>query len=133
MGFTLLALTQSDLGLGQIGNDPELAASEGAASAGEQSLPPDTGPVVGTPVAQRVAPDDGVALSTAKYGKGNSATPADKSALAVAAPCYRSREHLRSVDKTTCLVCGHKPSDPDHLRYAEPRALGRKAASVRRG
>ena len=99
MGFTLLALTQSDLGLGQIGNDPELAVSEGAASAGEQSLPPDTGPVVGTPVAQRVAPDDGVALSTAKYGKGNSATPADKSALAVAAPRYRSREHLLSVDR----------------------------------
>ena len=96
-------------------------------------MPPDTGPVVGTPVAQRVAPDDGVALSTAKYGKGNSATPVDKSALAVAAPRYRSREHLRPVDKTTCLVCGHKPSDPDHLRYAQPRALGRKAASVRRG
>jgi hypothetical protein len=27
-----------------------------------------------------------------------------------------------------CLVCGRKPSDPHHLRYAQPRALGRKAS-----
>ena len=27
-----------------------------------------------------------------------------------------------------CLVCGRKPSDPHHLRYMEPRALGRKAS-----
>jgi hypothetical protein len=27
-----------------------------------------------------------------------------------------------------CLVCGRKPSDPYHLRYMQPRALGRKAS-----
>jgi hypothetical protein len=27
-----------------------------------------------------------------------------------------------------CLVCGRKPSDPHHLRFAQPRALGRKAS-----
>jgi hypothetical protein len=27
-----------------------------------------------------------------------------------------------------CLVCGRKPSDPHHLRYPQPRALGRKAS-----
>jgi hypothetical protein len=74
-------------------------------------------------------PDDGTALSTAKHGKGNSATPVDKSALAIAAPRrYRNREHLRSVIKMPCLVCGRKPSDPHHLRYPQPRALGRKAS-----
>ena len=26
------------------------------------------------------------------------------------------------------LVCGRKPSDPHHLRYVQPRALGRKAS-----
>jgi hypothetical protein len=25
-------------------------------------------------------------------------------------------------------VCGRKPSDPHHLRFAQPRALGRKAS-----
>jgi len=53
----------------------------------------------------------------------------DKSVLAVAAPRrYRNREHLRSVAKQPCLVCGRKPSDPHHLRYLQPRALGRKAS-----
>jgi hypothetical protein len=53
----------------------------------------------------------------------------DKSVLAVAAPRrYRSREHLRFVARQACLVCGRKPSDPHHLRYLQPRALGRKAS-----
>jgi len=53
----------------------------------------------------------------------------DKSVLAVAAPRrYRNREHLRSVTKQPCLICGRKPSDPHHLRYLQPRALGRKAS-----
>jgi hypothetical protein len=51
----------------------------------------------------------------------------DKSVLAVAAPRrYRNREHLRLVAKQPCLICGRKPSDPHHLRYLQPRALGRK-------
>jgi hypothetical protein len=53
----------------------------------------------------------------------------DKSVLAVAAPRrYRNREHLRYVMQQPCLVCGRKPSDPHHLRYMQPRALGRKAS-----
>jgi ERF superfamily len=53
----------------------------------------------------------------------------DKSVLAVAAPRrYRNREHLRCVAKQPCLICGRKPSDPHHLRYLQPRALGRKAS-----
>jgi hypothetical protein len=107
----------------------ELPVSEQPERASEQTLPPDTGPVVGLPVAQRVVPDDGTSMSTAKQGEGYSATPVDKSALAVAVPRrYRNREHLRSIVKMPCLVCGRKPSDPHHLRYAQPRALGRKSS-----
>jgi hypothetical protein len=51
----------------------------------------------------------------------------DKSVLSVPAPRrYRNREHLRSVAKQPCLICGRKPSDPHQLRYLQPRALGRK-------
>src|SRR5439155_27336703 len=51
----------------------------------------------------------------------------DKSILAVAAPRrYRNREHLRSVANQPCLICDRKPSDPHHLRYLQPGALGRK-------
>jgi hypothetical protein len=53
----------------------------------------------------------------------------DKSLLAVAAPRrYRNREHLRAVAKQPCLICGRRPSDPHHLRYLQPPALGRKVS-----
>ena len=53
----------------------------------------------------------------------------DKSILTVAAPrrC-RNREHLRYVAQQACLVCGRKPSDPHHLGFTQPRALGRKVS-----
>jgi hypothetical protein len=53
----------------------------------------------------------------------------DKSILTLAAPCrYRNREHLRYVAQQACLVCGRKPSDPHHLGFTQPRALGRKVS-----
>jgi len=53
----------------------------------------------------------------------------DKSVLAVAAPRrYRNRQHLRYVAKQPCLICGRRPADPHHLRYLQPRALGRRAS-----
>jgi hypothetical protein len=107
----------------------ELPARELAAPASKHSMPPDAGPVVDPPVAQRVVPDGGAARGTAEQSEGNSATPVDKSTLAIAAPRrYRNREHLRAIIKMPCMVCGRKPSDPHHLRYAQPRALGRKAS-----
>ena len=53
----------------------------------------------------------------------------DKSILTVAAPRrYRNREHLRYVAQQPCLVCGRTPSDPHHLGFTQPRALGRKVS-----
>jgi len=53
----------------------------------------------------------------------------DKSVLIIATPRrYRNREHLRYVAQQACLICGRKQSDPHHLRYLQPRALGRKAS-----
>src|SRR6516162_9311827 len=53
----------------------------------------------------------------------------DKSFLTIAAPRrYRNRAHLRYVTQQTCLVCGRRPSDPHHLGFMQPRALGRKVS-----
>jgi ERF superfamily len=53
----------------------------------------------------------------------------DKSVLTVAAPRrYRNRDHLRFVMRQPCLLCGRKPSDAHHIRFVQPRALGRKAS-----
>ena len=32
------------------------------------------------------------------------------------------------VAAQACVVCGRKPSDAHHLRFAQPRALGRKVS-----
>jgi ERF superfamily len=53
----------------------------------------------------------------------------DKNVLTVAAPRrYRNRDHLRFVMQQPCLLCGRKPSDAHHIRFLQPRALGRKAS-----
>jgi hypothetical protein len=40
----------------------------------------------------------------------------------------RDKDHLKFVSRQPCLVCGRMPADPHHLRFAQPRALGRKAS-----
>jgi hypothetical protein len=40
----------------------------------------------------------------------------------------RDKEHRRFVASHSCIVCGRTPSDPHHLRFAQPRALGRKVS-----
>jgi len=53
----------------------------------------------------------------------------DKGLLAFSEPRrIRDREHIRHVIKQACLICGRRPSDPHHLRFAQARALGRKAS-----
>ena len=40
----------------------------------------------------------------------------------------RDKDHLKFVSKQACVVCGREPSDAHHLRFAQPRALGRKVS-----
>lgn len=40
----------------------------------------------------------------------------------------RDKNHRRYVSTQPCLVCGRSPTDPHHLRFAQPRALGRKVS-----
>jgi hypothetical protein len=40
----------------------------------------------------------------------------------------RDREHVKSVTKRPCLVCGRRPADAHHLRFAQSPALGRKVS-----
>jgi hypothetical protein len=56
-------------------------------------------------------------------------TGIDKSVLAVPEPRrVRDRDHVRAVAKYPCLICGRQPADAHHLRFAQARALGRKAS-----
>src|SRR5262249_30054100 len=93
----------------------ELSSSDAAApSNGEPSVPQISEPQV---------------IATSDSTDAGQAKGIDKSMLTVAAPRrYRNREHLRYVAQQACLICGRKQSDPHHLRYLQPRALGRKAS-----
>jgi hypothetical protein len=53
----------------------------------------------------------------------------DKSVLPLPEPRrVRDRDHVKSVAKQPCLICGRRPADAHHLRYAQSRALGRKVS-----
>jgi hypothetical protein len=40
----------------------------------------------------------------------------------------RDKEHRKFVSRQPCLVCGRTPSDPHHLRFVQPCALGRRVS-----
>jgi ERF superfamily len=40
----------------------------------------------------------------------------------------RDKEHRKFVLRQACLVCGRVPSDPHHLTFTQPRALGRRVS-----
>jgi hypothetical protein len=53
----------------------------------------------------------------------------DKNVLALPTPRrIRDREHVKSVARQPCLVCGRRPADAHHLRFAQAPALGRKVS-----
>jgi len=53
----------------------------------------------------------------------------DKSELTIGEPRRRrDKDHLGFVASQACLVCGRKPCEAHHLRFAQPRALGRKVS-----
>ena len=62
-------------------------------------------------------------------GKKRRQTVVDKSVLALPTPRrVRDREHVKAVAKQPCLVCGRRPADAHHLRFAQSPALGRKVS-----
>jgi len=62
-------------------------------------------------------------------GLGSIQDQIDKSQLALAEPKrLRDKTHLKFVASQPCLICGRQPSDPHHLRFAQPRALGMKVS-----
>jgi ERF superfamily len=55
--------------------------------------------------------------------------PIDKTVLALPAPRrIRDRDHIKSVTKQPCLICGRRPADAHHLRFAQSPALARKVS-----
>ena len=65
-------------------------------------------------------------LKTLKQARTKSV---DKSVLALPElRRRRDREHIQFVAKQPCLICGRRPSDAHHVRFAQGRALSRKVS-----
>ncbi|WP_459583991.1 DUF968 domain-containing protein [Bradyrhizobium diazoefficiens] len=43
-------------------------------------------------------------------------------------PRRRSKDHLAFIRSQGCLVCQKTPADAHHLKFAQPRTLGRKVS-----
>ena len=53
----------------------------------------------------------------------------DQNAIALTKPVRkRDKAHRDFVCSQPCLICGRRPSDAHHIRFGQPRALGRKVS-----
>jgi hypothetical protein len=88
-------------------------------------------PISPAPSAPRVSPS-GRPRRQPRGPAGTAAAAADgidKSRLTHPEPRrFRDKEHVKFVAKQACLICGRRPADPHHLRFAQHRALGRKVS-----
>jgi hypothetical protein len=61
--------------------------------------------------------------------KGSRSQRIDKSLLRLPeARRVRDREYVKLVAQQACLICGRHPADAHHLRFAQNRAMARKAS-----
>jgi hypothetical protein len=90
--------------------DGQPSAAPGEAAGSEPGRPP---ALRGMEVPSVAAPDEVAADSVRPPGKTIR---------------LRDKEHLKFITKQPCIVCGREPSDAHHLRFAQPRALGRKVS-----
>jgi hypothetical protein len=75
------------------------------------------------------AKSDDVLSEQSRAEQTSAVTQINKSVLVFPEPRrIRDRDHIRHVIKQACLICGRRPSDPHHLRFAQSRALGRKVS-----
>jgi ERF superfamily len=89
-------------------------------AAAEQSAAP--------PVPRKPTMDDSPPAST--YHQADAITAKiEKSELTISEPRrHRDKPHLKFVASQPCLVCGRSPADAHHLRFTQPRAMGRKVS-----
>ena len=85
-------------------------------------------PLSPAPSAPRVSPSGRPRQPVRPAGTA-AADGIDKSRLTHPEPRrFRDKEHVKFVAKQACLVCGRRPADAHHLRFAQHRALGRKVS-----
>jgi hypothetical protein len=86
--------------------------------AAEQSAPPTATPII----------DDGQPVSSSLQ-TDTAPGKIDKSVLTISEPRrLRDKAHLKFVGSQPCLICARSPADAHHLKFTQPRAMGRKVS-----
>jgi hypothetical protein len=122
-------LITSDADAVETGFREKLSTIEGASAARQEQLhstsAEDPEPAVGKPFITTI--EDAVAVAVAPP-----VTPDNSSArrrrVAAKTIRLRDKEHCKFVRTEPCVVCGRAPTDAHHIRFAQPRALGRKVS-----
>ena len=75
-------------------------------------------------------PEAAVAVKTSDESSLNEATSGSGGGFGVLRKIGRKRDkaHRQFVASKPCLVCGRRPADAHHLRFTQPRAMGRKVS-----
>jgi hypothetical protein len=85
--------------------------------AAEQSAPPTVTPII----------DDGQPVLPLQTDTAPGKI--DKSVLTISEPRrLRDKAHLKFVGSQPCLICARSPADAHHLKFTQPRAMGRKVS-----
>jgi len=71
-------------------------------------------------------PNAGGSQKTSKVSRKPSRNGADR--ILGKTVRLRDKEHRKFVSRQACLVCGRTPSDPHHLKFMQPRALGNRVS-----
>jgi hypothetical protein len=72
-----------------------------------------------------IGPPDGAGT---RVGRAKKHTRSDEIRSLGKTARLRDKDHRRFVLRQACLVCGRVPSDPHHLTFTQPRALGRRVS-----
>jgi hypothetical protein len=111
--------------------DQQVSVKETSAAPPAPAWIPDGATPAGLPhdVPTRASASVAVTPATQRANaKGRERSPSS-SVQALGKPVrLRDKDHRRYVLQQACLVCGRVPSDPHHLTFTQPRALGRRVS-----
>jgi hypothetical protein len=82
------------------------------------------------PNAPNLDPDTGLPLDNTVISDAPKLAPVEDQGATALMKSVRRRDkaHRDFVCSQPCLICGRRPSDAHHIRFGQPRALGRKVS-----
>jgi hypothetical protein len=120
-------LITSDADAVEVGFREKLATIEGASAARQERLHSAPAEVPEPPVGEPFLTTIEGAVAVAPLVTSDNAS-ARRRRVAAKTIRLRDKQHCKFVTTLPCVVCGRTPTEAHHIRFAPPRALGRKVS-----